>query len=215
VAAWQDWLGRLHVRSDAWASARAARLEVLAIRTKLYGEHDWRVTDARLALLDVDIRSRLSRDQRRELEDADRSSSNANRSYRDGDTPRAIAFAQRALEARRRLLGGEHPQTTVGTNDLATFYRIARDFKKAEPLFREALEVRSKVLGELHPDTAQSFSELGLVYEQMNASAKAEPLYRKALEIRSRIFGEWNLQTSNSLVQLGRGVDGDFDAPLL
>jgi hypothetical protein len=50
VARWQERLAQLYERREEWQPAGQARQDVLAIRTKLYGEKDWRVTDARLEL---------------------------------------------------------------------------------------------------------------------------------------------------------------------
>jgi len=54
---------QLHEQREEWQAAQQAWREVLAIRAKLYGETDWRVTDARLALRDVEIRARLTPQQ--------------------------------------------------------------------------------------------------------------------------------------------------------
>jgi hypothetical protein len=50
VARIKERLAQLREARTEWRPARQARQTVLLIRTKLYGEKDWRVTDARLAL---------------------------------------------------------------------------------------------------------------------------------------------------------------------
>ena len=50
--------------------ARAARQVVLDVKTQLYGKEDWRVTDARLELANVEILARLPIDQRQTLREA-------------------------------------------------------------------------------------------------------------------------------------------------
>jgi len=56
--------GKLHMRLEDWKVARAARQECLEVRTALHGKDDWRVTDARIALADVDLIEKLTDDQR-------------------------------------------------------------------------------------------------------------------------------------------------------
>ena len=55
VASVQDWLAPVYEMRQDWPAMRKARAEALTIRRTLYGEKDWRVTDARLALADVDF----------------------------------------------------------------------------------------------------------------------------------------------------------------
>src|SRR5580698_5795097 len=53
-----EWLAYLQEQRGAWPAARKSRENVLTIRGKLFGEKDWRVTDARLAVQNVDVLSR-------------------------------------------------------------------------------------------------------------------------------------------------------------
>src|SRR5207237_1330043 len=47
-------LANVHELREDFLAARKAREEVLALRTRLHGEKDWQVTDARLALSNLD-----------------------------------------------------------------------------------------------------------------------------------------------------------------
>ena len=60
VAASLEWLAEVYVEREDFAAARKARQEVLALRVKLHGEKHWQVTDARLALADVERLAALS-----------------------------------------------------------------------------------------------------------------------------------------------------------
>jgi tetratricopeptide (TPR) repeat protein len=62
-----SWLAALHVAREDFAAAAAARRETLEILLKHLGASDWRVVDARLAIVDVESQAKLAPDQRRRL----------------------------------------------------------------------------------------------------------------------------------------------------
>ena len=82
---------------------------------------------------------------------------------------------KRALEARERVLGSEHPDTLVSVNDLAVLYQTEKRYAEAEPLFKRALEARERVLGAENPTTLQSVSNLASLYDAEGRSGEAEP----------------------------------------
>jgi tetratricopeptide (TPR) repeat protein len=212
VAQSLEWLAQSHLQRDEFDAARTALQESSAIRTKLYGEKDWRAVDARQALRDVEIRSRLTVEERRELITAEQANSQVFALYRKGEFRQAIGLAKQALSIRRRLLGDQHADTALSLNNLAELCRSLGDYAKAEPLNRQALEIYKKVLGENHPSTALSLNNLGCLYELLGDYAKAEPLFRQALEIRSKVLGHQHPDTAlslNSLAELYRSL-GDY-----
>jgi hypothetical protein len=62
-----DFLAGMYLPREDLAKARAARHESLGILRKRYGETHWKVTDARLALEDVERLGRMTRAQRQKL----------------------------------------------------------------------------------------------------------------------------------------------------
>jgi hypothetical protein len=70
VAQSLERLARMHEWREDFRAARQARQEVLAIRTQLYGEQDWRVTDARLDLKYLKALTALDAEGRRQLQRA-------------------------------------------------------------------------------------------------------------------------------------------------
>ena len=77
-----------------------------------------------------------------------------------GDYDGAEPLYRRALEARERVLGREHPDTLASVNNLAALLYSKGDYDGAEPLYRRALEARERVLGREHPDTLGSVRNL-------------------------------------------------------
>jgi tetratricopeptide (TPR) repeat protein/CHAT domain-containing protein len=195
-----DWLAQSHVMRDEFEAARTARQEASAICTKLYGDKDWRTADARQALQDVELRSRLTPDERRRLADADEVISHFQALIPKGEA--GIALAERAVETRRKILGESHPDTAAGLHNLAVLYVIRGKYAKAEPLYRQALEIRKKVRGEKHRDTAATLNNLGWMYTLMHEYSKADPLLRQALDIRTKVLGPTDPSTVQSLNNL-------------
>jgi len=57
------------------------------------------------------------------------------------------------LEARKRVLGPEHPDTLINIANLALTYMDRGRWGEAEELGKEVLETRKRVLGLQHPDS--------------------------------------------------------------
>ena len=92
-----EWLAEMYSERKDFAAAKVAQREALEVLRKRYGETHWKVTDARLALEDVDRRARMTRDQRQSLAEADRLNREVvslDRAGKDGE----------ALESARRVL---------------------------------------------------------------------------------------------------------------
>jgi hypothetical protein len=66
------------------------------------------------------------------------------------------------LEARRRVLGAEHPDTLMSAHNLAGVLGQQGEFSEAAEIHRETLEVQKRVLGSRHPHTLLSARKLGI-----------------------------------------------------
>jgi CHAT domain-containing protein/Tfp pilus assembly protein PilF len=197
-----QFLAELHEEQEDFAAARKARQEVLAIQTKLRGADHWQVTDARLALEEVERLARLAPADRRRLAEAEQAADQVAPLYRQGKTGEALGLAQKALEIRKQVLGEHHPDVARSLNNLAFLYHFQGDYAQAEPLFRQALAIHKQVLGERHPDYATSLNNLAGVYESQGEYARAEPLYRQALDMRKQVLGQRHPDYATSLNNL-------------
>ncbi|HUE15523.1 MAG TPA: tetratricopeptide repeat protein [Planctomycetaceae bacterium] len=202
VAVWQERLAQLHEVREEWQPASQARQDVLATRTKLYGEKDWRVTDARLALEQTLRLSQLDVAQRRELARVTACNQEIGRRYQKGQIGNAIQLAETVLAIRKQALGEADPQYAESLNNLAFLYQSRGDDAKAEPLYLQALAIRKKVLGEAHPDYAESLNNLAALYQSRRDFTKAELLYRQASEIWKHVLGEAHPDYATSLNNL-------------
>lgn len=177
-AGWLNWLAGSYEERADFAAARKVRQEVFDIETQRWGAGHWRVTDARLALADVDALNRLTAEQRRRLEESDRLHNQALALANQGKYVEAIPPAVKALEIGKELLGTEYPRVLTRMNNLGWLYRNAGQEAQAEPLLREALRLRGKVLGEGHPQYAYSCNALGWLHVRRQQWDEAERCFR-------------------------------------
>jgi len=214
-----QWLAMLQQAREDWAAARKALTDVLDIRQRQPHQKDWRIADAKRALVDLDRRAardpdrRAARDpaQRQRLREAVRLDGLFRTLYGQAKYAEGLDPCRKAMEIRGELLGHNHPDYATSLNNLATSYHAMGDYAKAEPLFRNALEIKKRVLGENHPDYAQSLNGLARLYNDMGDHAKAEPLYRNALDIRKRVLGENHPDYAQSLNNLAELYEATAD----
>ena len=75
---------------------------------------------------------------------------------------------EQLLEASRRVLGEEHPNTLSSMNNLAHTLCSQGDLAGARKLEEAVLEARRRVLGEEHPDTQQAKQNLAVILAAMS-----------------------------------------------
>jgi CHAT domain-containing protein len=190
-----NWLATFYVEVDDFKSARRVLDEALAIRIKLHGEKDYRTADARRAVAEADLRSRMTPAERKELVEADHESlAGADRSVAAAASLKA---ATHSYEIRRRLLGPEHPLTARSLRWQGLAYQRLRQFDKAESSLRECERIRVKVLGD-NLDTAGTLESLALLKEEQDDIPAAIALCRRELDMRRRLFGEESTRTAES-----------------
>lgn len=115
----------------------------------------------------------------------------------------ALPQMERALDLRRRLLGGDDPATLTSVGNLGRLLvRMGRS-EEAERYYREALEGRRRVLGKDHPDTLTSINNMGYVLQARGKLREAEPFFREALEGRRSVLGADHQKTLTSMNNVG------------
>jgi CHAT domain-containing protein/Tfp pilus assembly protein PilF len=185
-----NWLARLHAKLEDFGAARAAGQEALGILRTRYGEVDWKVTNARLALDDVARLAGMTRDQKQKLTDASRLDREVVALYRAGKYGEGLSRARRAVALYKEVLGERHPDYAQSLNNLASLLELQGEYAAARPLLERALAIRKDVLGERHPDYASSLNNLAILLLSQGDSAAARLLYEKALAINKDVLGE-------------------------
>ena len=114
--------------------------------------------------------------------------SNLALSYRTlNRTDEALALTERVLDANRRLLGSEHPETLISIANLAKFYMETKALEKALPLFEEGEAGYRKVLGPAHPYAAQTILGHGICLRQLERHEQAAAKLADAYELLTAI----------------------------
>ena len=110
IAGSLDRLGRMHARLGDFAAAQCARQEALACCNRLYGPQHWIAVNARLALEDVRLFSRLTDAQRAELTQAAEQHQRAGKALREGKPRQGLEDARRSTQTRQTSAGSEAPR---------------------------------------------------------------------------------------------------------
>ncbi|WP_448208769.1 tetratricopeptide repeat protein [Azospirillum sp. sgz302134] len=74
-----------------------------------------------------------------------------------------VTVWRKDADARRRLLGAEHPDTLTSMNNLATALRSQGDLVGARELQEQVLAGRHRLLGAEHPSTLTSMNNLASI----------------------------------------------------
>lgn len=133
-----------------------------------------------------------------------------------GQFDSARVLVRRALAARKRILGPEHPHTLTSMINLAGLLWRTDGYNEAEPLLRSALRGRERVLGLDHRDTLAAASKLAGLLVNIGQNEEAELLATRTLESRERVLGidhPDTLRSVNNLaclwMEMGRVVDAE------
>jgi CHAT domain-containing protein len=209
-------LGRLYELGDKFEAACKAIKEVLALRTKLHGENDWRVTIVRLDLQDLQMRAELQPSARQRLLKAEELYEQVVDLWKQGRAREALQMARAALEVQREILGDSHRDYSKCLNILALLYQATGDYAKALPLMEQARDLDRKLLTENHPDYATMLNNLAALHKDIGNYPKALVLHEQACELRRRVLGENDpsyAQSLNSLAALHYSM-GDYTKAL-
>jgi tetratricopeptide (TPR) repeat protein len=116
-------LAQAYEQQANFPAAKKHRQHVLATLTQLHGKDHWQVTDALLALEDVERLAQLTPTARRRLEEAGQLNRQAVQLYQQGKTREGIALAQKAVQIRQEVQGERHPDYAASLNNLALLYQ--------------------------------------------------------------------------------------------
>ncbi len=101
----------------------------------------------------------------------------------------AAALLEDALETRRQIFGGDHPEVAESLHHLGALYLQQGRYEDSEPLLREAARIHENAHDPSLEDLAASLRDLGFLHLQRGEYAAAEPLNRRALELFRQALG--------------------------
>jgi tetratricopeptide (TPR) repeat protein len=107
----------------------------------------------------------------------------------DGQYGKAEGLFVQVMQARKRVLGNEHPDTLTSMGSLATTYAYQGRWKEAEELGLQVIQTSKQVLGDEHPGTLVSMHNLASIYTRQGQWEQAEELSLQVVQIKKRAFG--------------------------
>ena len=131
----------------------------------------------------------------------------------EGHFDQAIATAQRAVDACRRLHGPDAPGTLIARSFLASAYRAAGNFAIAAPLHQQNLADTARVLGENHRETLVARSNLAYLYAMQHDEHRALELNERNLADYERVHGPDHPHTLNARANLASSYRATGDLP--
>jgi tetratricopeptide (TPR) repeat protein len=114
----------------------------------------------------------------------------------------AMGMMEACLEARKRVLGDDHPDTLDSMNNLALTYVELGRHEEAMGLEEACLEAQKRVLGDDHSDTLDSMNNLALTYGELGRHEEAMGLQEACLEAHKRVLGDYHSDTLHSMNNL-------------
>jgi tetratricopeptide (TPR) repeat protein len=145
----------------------------------------------------------------------------------EGKWKEAEKLFLQVIEARRRVIGAEHPDTLRAVGNLAATYRKQGRKEEAEELQVMVLKARRRVLGEEHPDTLFAMAYLAYTKRALGQNKLALDLIAQSATASSRVLGYnhpdcrtrhrkavlWSSVTRNDDRECDQDSNQDIDQP--
>lgn len=106
-----------------------------------------------------------------------------------GQASAALDQFTEVLDARRRLLGPDHPDTLTSRHNLASAFQTVGRLAEAIELHEQVLAAYRRALGEEHPDTLASQNNLARAYQAVGRVDEAVALFEHVLTASIRVLG--------------------------
>jgi tetratricopeptide (TPR) repeat protein len=119
-----------------------------------------------------------------------------------GQYRQALHHHMRALTDRRRLFGGDHPDTLESVNDTAEARRELGELREALELHEQALAGRRRALGGNDPRTLYSMNNVAETHRELGNPELAHELHQRALAGRRLVLGDSHPETLESMHNL-------------
>ena len=126
-----------------------------------------------------------------------------------------LQLTEQEVEANKRTLGEEHPDTLRSIHSLANRYSEAGRGQEGLQLIEQVVEARKRTLGEEHPDTLRSIHNLAIRYSEAGRGQEGLQLIEQVVEANKRTLGKEHPDTLRSIHNLairyseaGRGQEG-------
>jgi tetratricopeptide (TPR) repeat protein len=122
--------------------------------------------------------------------------------FSDGRYNEAEEHFVHVMEADKKELGADHPDTLISISNVAATYRNQGRWEAAEELDVQVMETTKKKLGADHIDTLISMANLAATYTKQGRWEAAEELQVEAMETTKKKLGADHLETLASMSNL-------------
>uniref|UniRef100_A0A0E0GYH1 Uncharacterized protein n=1 Tax=Oryza nivara TaxID=4536 RepID=A0A0E0GYH1_ORYNI len=112
----------------------------------------------------------------------------------------AEKFIQAALHEAKEGFGLRDPHVASALNNLAEFYRLKKEYEKAELLYLEAIEILEESFGSDDIRVGTALHSLGICYHLQRKFALAQTCY----EIEGRVMGIGHPEYASTMYLLGK-----------
>lgn len=187
---------RLETQGDFGSAEKALAERVQVVKT--YGEPEWKITDARLDVQEVQAFAKLDRDAQARYANSVRAISKLTAHSK---VDYAISALRESLKTQKELLGENQRIYATGLNNLAFALRKKGDLDEAESLYRKTLSIRRKLHGNNHPACAASLSSLAELLQDKKEFQQANALFEQAVAIEKESFGSQHPQYGRTLLR--------------
>uniref|UniRef100_A0A0E0GYH0 Uncharacterized protein n=1 Tax=Oryza nivara TaxID=4536 RepID=A0A0E0GYH0_ORYNI len=116
----------------------------------------------------------------------------------------AEKFIQAALHEAKEGFGLRDPHVASALNNLAEFYRLKKEYEKAELLYLEAIEILEESFGSDDIRVGTALHSLGICYHLQRKFALAQTCYERALKIEGRVMGIGHPEYASTMYLLGK-----------
>lgn len=210
----QTPLADLYIRQGDFASARAARREILSILTEIRGEKHWEVADARLESEKIERMSALTAAEQLRLARAEQAGSQAAAYYARGDYGAGLKCADEAVTIYRDLLGEKSRDHAQSLASRGALHLAAYNLDRAEKDLVQAGEVLRELLGNDHPEYAAALNNFGSFCKERGEYELAATFFEGTCAILQHSLGPRTTRYAAALNNYGDilRIRGQLDA---
>lgn len=206
------WLAKLYEKKRDWMEAAEKRKEILNRLKASHDDQNWRVTDARLALADVERFKEMTPAEFQQLEAANSLAAEAQKAG-GNSVNLAIRNMTSTFETYGQIWGDKHLRTARVAVWLAYYHHRAGHYQMAEMVYRHAVQLHAWAVGREHPYYAETLDRFAEHYERLRNYNKAQPLRTERRDVLRDVFGELHTDYITSLDDLASlyGLAGNYD----
>ncbi len=121
------------------------------------------------------------------------------------DYTAALAHYEQALKIHLNVKGRIYLATAYVYNNLATLYRVLRDYEKSLEYHHICLDIKKELFPNYsNPTIASSLNNIGVVYQEQEDYHKALEYYKEALTVRLKVLPSNHQDQAGSYTNIGQ-----------